>query len=154
MDKDLYKILGVPKTATLKEIKKAFRKLAQKHHPDKAKPDNVKRNEWVFRGIAEAYEVLSSKAQRAEYDRLRSLQQRTTTETRKQTNTGYSRSHSFFKDGFAEVDEAELQEEETLSSHPLNPDFVQPTVTGPVLKAKQVMIVLFILVVLFPDLDV
>lgn len=140
VDKDLYKILGVHKSATLKEIKKAFRKLAQKHHPDKAKADNVKRNEWVFRGIAEAYEVLSSKTQREEYDRRRSLQQRTAPEPRKQTSTAYSSAPPFFKDAFVEPEEVELQEDENLRGFPINPDFVEPTITGPVLKAKEVYI--------------
>lgn len=54
--KDYYKILGIQKTATEKEIKKAFRKLALKYHPDKNKEKGA---EDKFKDIAEAYEILS-----------------------------------------------------------------------------------------------
>lgn len=64
--KDYYKILGVQKTANEKEIKKAFRKLALKYHPDKNKEKDA---EEKFKDIAEAYEVLSDKEKRAKYDR-------------------------------------------------------------------------------------
>lgn len=64
--KDYYKILGVSKTATDRDIKKAFRKLAVKYHPDKNKsPDAEER----FREIAEAHEVLSDEKKRKIYDR-------------------------------------------------------------------------------------
>ncbi len=66
--KDYYKILGVSKTATEKEIKAAFRKLAQKYHPDK-NPGN-KAAEEKFKDINEAYEVLSDPQKRARYDQL------------------------------------------------------------------------------------
>lgn len=66
--KDYYKILGVSKTATEKEIKAAFRKLAQKYHPDK-NPGN-KAAEEKFKDINEAYEVLSDPKKRARYDQL------------------------------------------------------------------------------------
>ena len=56
--KDYYKILGVAKNADEKEIKKAFRKLALKYHPDKNKEKDA---EDKFKSIAEAYEVLSGK---------------------------------------------------------------------------------------------
>lgn len=59
---DYYKILGVPRTATADEIKKAFRKLARKHHPD-AGGDEAK-----FKEINEAYEVLSDDKKRKLYD--------------------------------------------------------------------------------------
>jgi curved DNA-binding protein len=64
---DYYKILGVSKTATQEEIKKAYRKLAQKHHPDKAKGDK-KAAEEQFKKISEAYAVLSNPEKRKEYD--------------------------------------------------------------------------------------
>ena len=56
---DYYEILGVPRTATEDEIKKAYRKLARKHHPD-VNP-NDKSAEEKFKKINEAYEVLSDK---------------------------------------------------------------------------------------------
>lgn len=68
--KDYYKILGVSKTATSAEIKKKFRKLALKHHPDKVKGDEEKAAaELEFRKIGEAYEVLFDAEKRGKYDR-------------------------------------------------------------------------------------
>jgi len=66
--KDYYKILGVPKTATEKEIKAAFRKLARKHHPDVNKGDA--KAEAKFKEINEANEVLSDPEKRRRYDQL------------------------------------------------------------------------------------
>lgn len=63
---DYYKILGVKKTASADEIKKAYRKLAMKYHPDKTKGD--KAAEETFKKISEAYAVLSDKEKRQEYD--------------------------------------------------------------------------------------
>lgn len=56
MSKDYYKILGVNKGANEKDVKKAYRKLAMKYHPDKNKDAGA---EEKFKKIAEAYEVLS-----------------------------------------------------------------------------------------------
>src|SRR5687768_15015635 len=64
--KDYYEILGVPKTATEKEIKAAYRKLARKHHPDVNPGD--KKAEDQFKDISEAYEVLSDEEKRRKYD--------------------------------------------------------------------------------------
>ena len=61
---DYYKILGVNKSASEDEIKKAFRKLAHKYHPDKGGDENK------FKEINEAYQVLSSKEKRQQYDRF------------------------------------------------------------------------------------
>ena len=55
---DYYKLLGVKRTATKAEIKKAFKKLSLKYHPDKNK-DNPKKAKEMFIKIANAYEVLS-----------------------------------------------------------------------------------------------
>jgi curved DNA-binding protein len=66
--KDYYKLLGVPRTATSDEIKKAYRKLALKYHPDKTKGD--KAAEEKFKDINEANEVLSDPAKRKKYDRF------------------------------------------------------------------------------------
>jgi len=65
MAKDLYSVLGVSKTADEDTIKKAFRKLAMKYHPDKSPG---KANEARFKEINQAYEVLSNKDKRALYD--------------------------------------------------------------------------------------
>jgi molecular chaperone DnaJ len=67
-DKDYYDILGVKKSATDDEIKKAYRNLAKKYHPDKNKGD--KTAEAKFKEISEAYAVLSDKEKRDQYDRL------------------------------------------------------------------------------------
>ncbi|MDD2389286.1 MAG: DnaJ C-terminal domain-containing protein [Desulfobacterales bacterium] len=65
-EKDYYKTLGVKKDATDDEIKKAYRKLALKYHPDHAKDD--KGAEDKFKEISEAYAVLSDKEKRKQYD--------------------------------------------------------------------------------------
>ncbi|XP_035532056.1 dnaJ homolog subfamily B member 2 isoform X2 [Morone saxatilis] len=65
---DYYNILGVSRTASQDDIKKAYRKLALKWHPDK-NPDNKEEAERKFKEVAEAYEVLSDKTKRDEYDR-------------------------------------------------------------------------------------
>src|SRR5437764_2715927 len=66
--KDYYSSLGVAKTATDKEIKQAYRKLARKHHPDVNPGD--KAAETRFKEINEAYEVLGDPAKRKKYDEL------------------------------------------------------------------------------------
>ncbi len=66
--KDYYKILGVSKSATGKEIKSAYRKLAQQYHPDK-NPGNPKAED-KFKEINEAYEALGDPQKRAKYDQL------------------------------------------------------------------------------------
>ena len=66
MADDYYKVLGVARNATDAEIKKAYRKLAMKYHPDHAKGD--KTAEERFKKISEAYAVLSDKQKRQEYD--------------------------------------------------------------------------------------
>ncbi|MEO7665073.1 MAG: J domain-containing protein [Candidatus Limnocylindrales bacterium] len=64
--RDYYQILGVPRTATAAEIKKAFRKLAREHHPDKKPGDKVA--EQRFKDVNEANEVLSDPDKRTKYD--------------------------------------------------------------------------------------
>jgi len=63
--RDYYEILGVPKTASEDEIKKAFRKLAIKYHPDKQGGDEAK-----FKEINEAYQVLSDNEKKQQYDQF------------------------------------------------------------------------------------
>ncbi|HEX5591611.1 MAG TPA: J domain-containing protein [Candidatus Limnocylindrales bacterium] len=66
--RDYYQTLGVPRSASAAEIKKAFRKLAREHHPDKKPGDKVA--EQRFKDINEANEVLSDPEKRAKYDRF------------------------------------------------------------------------------------
>ena len=66
--KDYYKILGLGKKASQEEIKKAYRKLALKYHPDK-NPNNPEAEE-KFKEVSEAYEVLKDPEKRQRYDEL------------------------------------------------------------------------------------
>ena len=66
--RDYYEILGVPKNASDDEIKKAYRKLAMKHHPDRNQGDGSKASEEKFKDAKEAYEMLSDAKKRAAYD--------------------------------------------------------------------------------------
>ena len=70
-EKDFYKVLGVGEGATADEIKRAFKKLARVHHPDRNPGDTVAENK--MKDASEAYDVLSDDAKRQEYDQMRRL---------------------------------------------------------------------------------
>jgi molecular chaperone DnaJ len=70
-EKDYYQVLGVPQSATAKEITKAYRKLAREHHPD-TNPGNAKAEER-FKEVSAAYDVLGDEAKRKEYDEVRRM---------------------------------------------------------------------------------
>lgn len=85
--RDYYEVLGVSKNASADEIKKAYRKLAKEHHPDKGG------DETLFKEISEAYEVLSDNDKKAKYDRFGHADD----------NRGsYDDMHSGFRDMFGE----------------------------------------------------
>ena len=66
--RDYYDILGVPRNAEEEDIKKAYRKLAMKHHPDRNQGDKAKASEEKFKEAKEAYEMLTDPQKRAAYD--------------------------------------------------------------------------------------
>jgi molecular chaperone DnaJ len=70
-DKDFYKVLGVPKDISQAELKKAYRKLARKYHPDSNPGDAAA--EAKFKEISEAHAVLADTEQRKEYDQMRAM---------------------------------------------------------------------------------
>jgi len=70
-DKDFYKVLGVSKDVSDADLKKTYRKLARKYHPDSNQGDAAA--EAKFKEVSEAYSVLSDKEQREEYDQIRAM---------------------------------------------------------------------------------
>jgi molecular chaperone DnaJ len=71
IEKDYYKVLGVPKDASADDVKKAYRKLARQLHPDRNRDDTA--SETRFKEVSEAYSVLSDPGKRKEYDEARTL---------------------------------------------------------------------------------
>src|SRR5260370_38418924 len=67
MSQDFYELLGVSRTANAEDIKKAFRKLAMQHHPDRNPGD--KGSEKKFKDLTHAYDILKDPEKRAAYDR-------------------------------------------------------------------------------------
>src|SRR3989442_11371935 len=68
MPRDFYEVLGVAKDASEEDIKKAYRKLARQHHPDRNPGD--KQAEARFKEVQDAYDILGDKAKREQYDRF------------------------------------------------------------------------------------
>src|SRR3989338_4683713 len=93
MARDYYDILGVARSASADEIKKAYRKLAHQHHPDKAGSDPKRKTEsdTKFKEINEAYQVLSDDTKRKHYDQFGSAPN---------ANQGFSGAQGFEGFGF------------------------------------------------------
>ncbi|KAG2448958.1 hypothetical protein HYH02_005712 [Chlamydomonas schloesseri] len=89
--KDYYKVLGVDKSAGDREIKRAYRELAKKYHPDKVSAEEREASEAQFREIAEAYEVLSDEGKRQAYDSGQDLEE--------MQHGGGGGGHPFFQQG-------------------------------------------------------
>lgn len=68
--RDYYEVLGISKNATPDEIKKAYRRSALKHHPDRVAPEKKKEAEEKFKEISEAYEIISDPNKKATYDQF------------------------------------------------------------------------------------
>ena len=66
--RDYYEVLGVAKNASDEDIKRSYRKLAMKHHPDRNQGNDGKKAEEQFKEAKEAYEMLSDPQKRAAYD--------------------------------------------------------------------------------------
>ncbi|GFS55919.1 protein tumorous imaginal discs, mitochondrial [Trichonephila clavipes] len=126
--KDYYKILGIPRNASQKEIKKAYYDLAKKHHPDTNKSDPE--SESKFQEVSEAYEVLGDENKRQHYDQFGTAGGDFPGSESAGGFQGFSSSHTTdpyelfrnifqgFRTGFAETDDADSQHE--YGSHELS----------------------------------
>lgn len=138
--KDIYAVLGVEKEASLPEIKKQYRKLAKKYHPD-ANPNNEKAAE-LFKEITEAYKILNDEKLRSQYDQKHgngSTQQNTyanqeTKDQNKARNQSTGSGHSYSGNPYEDVQNAfanffkfnpngtEHQMKKNQSKDPMNTD--------------------------------
>ncbi len=98
--KNYYKILGVSESSNKDEIKKAFRNLAKKYHPDKNKdnPDAIE----MFQQINEAYEILSNESSREEYDKK--LNQNSSNRQKNESKNNSEKSQAKTKENFNKGD--------------------------------------------------
>src|SRR3989338_336875 len=107
MDKDLYEILGIKKDAPEAEIRKAFLKLAKKHHPD-VNPGN-KEAEQKFKEVNLAYEVLKDDKKRKQYDAMKSMGQNPFARAAHSGQYGWSGGQPF--EGFGDLGLGDLFEQ-------------------------------------------
>jgi len=100
MSEDHYTLLGLRRDASLDEIKKAYRQLAMRHHPDRTQ--NNPQDTEIFKAVAVAFTTLSNPDRRAEYDRLLAAAERRTTNPRargtRATTSDFRRQHTPFGD--------------------------------------------------------
>jgi len=82
MNEDLYKLLGLHRNASLEEIKKAYRQLAMRHHPDRTQ--NNPQDTEIFKAVAVAFATLSDPQKRAAYDRMLAAREHRSTRARTQ----------------------------------------------------------------------
>lgn len=108
--KNYYDILGVQKTASQDEIKKAYRKLAQKYHPDVSQAANA---EAMMKSVNEAYEVLGNPDKRAQYDRFGTSQAYGNPGANPYGNyQGQNSGYGGFEDIFAEILRQQQQQQQ------------------------------------------
>ena len=103
--KDYYAVLGVSESASPEEIKKAYRKLARKYHPDVSKEDNA---DDKFKDLGEAYEVLKDPEKRGEYDQLR--KHGTQSDGSFQPPPGWQSSSGFGGGGYTDADSRQFSD--------------------------------------------
>lgn len=117
--KDYYKSLGLKKGATDREIKKSFRKLALKYHPDKNQSPEA---EVKFREIAEAYEVLRDPEKRREYDRMGHSNFHRNSGFKPSTHMNFNDLFKDFDDLFKEFGDMESHYKSHFGNHKMNHD--------------------------------
>ncbi len=124
IEKDYYKILGVKKSAKTGDIKKQYRELARKHHPDTNQ--GSKKSEELFKKISEAYEVLGNAKKRKEYDQLRANGRR------HQSNSSHGGRNENYSDPFDFGRQYTRQGPRESQQDPFNrPPFAEETVVDP-----------------------
>jgi curved DNA-binding protein len=103
--KDYYAVLGVSESASPEEIKKTYRKLARKYHPDVSKEENA---DAMFKDVGEAYEVLKDPEKRAEYDEIKKYGARK--DGSFERPSGWKSASGFGEGGYTEADAAQFSD--------------------------------------------
>lgn len=122
---DHYKVLGVKRTASEVEIKKAYRKLALEYHPDKNRRKENEGGEKI-RAINAAYEILSDESKRAAYDRFEPETFSTSTSSKSHNRSShYQKDDSFFRGSSAKVSEEQRYQNEISRIRQINSDLLE-----------------------------